>query len=197
MAKLHFRYGTMGSSKTAQLLMTRFNYMEKGRKVWLIKPSIDTRDGKTIVKSRVGIEAPADVISPNENIEAIIFDKHAARNMPDVIIADECQFFTEDQILQLRNVVTAYNIPVLCYGLRTDFQRKLFPGSKALFELADEIEEVKSICKCGNLATFNARIDKNGEIVTVGKQIELGGNDKYISVCPHCYDKAIESKLPF
>ena len=197
MAKLHFRHGAMGSSKTAQLLMTRFNYMEKGRTVWLVKPSADTRDGAITVKSRVGIEAPADVIHPHDNIETIVLIKRAKNDMPDVIIADECQFFTEEQILQLRNVVNEYDVPVLCFGLRTDFQRKLFPGSKALFELADEIEEVKSICKCGNLATFNARIDKNGEIVTKGKQIELGGNDKYVSMCPKCYDEAVKNKLPF
>lgn len=197
MAKLHFRHGTMGSSKTAQLLMTRFNYIEKGRTVWLIKPSTDTRDGATTIKSRIGIEASADVIHPSDNIETIVETKNKTQNTPDVIIADECQFFTEEQIAQLRRVVNTYDIPVLCFGLRTDFQRKLFPGSKALFELADEIEEVKSICKCGNLATFNARFDKCKQIVTEGDQVDLGGNDKYISLCPKCYDEAIKNKLPF
>lgn len=197
MAKLHYFHGPMGSSKSAQLLMTRFNYMEKGRAVWLIKPSVDTRDGKTIVKSRIGLEAEADVIHPGDNIWMIFFEKHTSGCSPDVIIADECQFLTKEHICQLRDIVSEYNIPVLCYGLRTDFQCNLFPGSEALFALADEIEEIRSICSCGNKAIVNARLDEIGNVVTEGKQIELGGNDKYVSMCWKCYSDATSKLLPF
>lgn len=197
MSKLHFRYGTMGSSKSAQVLMTRFNYTEKGRKVWLLKPSIDTRDGVTIIKSRIGLQAEADVVQTNEDIMTKYDAKLRTGYVPDVIIVDECQFLTESQVLDLRKIVSFYGIPALCFGLRTDFRCQLFPGSKALFELADEIEEIKSICGCGNKATVNARIDKNGNVVTEGKQIELGGNDKYESMCWKCYHNAqIQIRLP-
>lgn len=191
MAKLHFRYGTMGSSKSAQLLMTRFNYIEKGRKVWLIKPAIDTRDGETVIKSRIGLEAEGEVIRATDDIFEIFSERSERGEQADVIIADECQFFTEEHILQLRKIVSMKNVPVICYGLRTDFRCKLFPGSRALFELADEIVEVKSICECGEKATVNARFGENGKIVVEGEQVELGGNDKYVSICWRCYYKAI------
>ena len=194
MAKLHFRYGTMGSSKTAQLLMTRFNYIEKGRKVWLIKPSVDTRDGEAVIKSRIGLEAKADVISPEDDILIIYRNKWCAGTAPDVIIADECQFFTEAHIFQLRKIVSDFDIPVLCYGLRTDFRCEFFPGSAALFKCADEIEEVKSICSCGEKSIVNARINKLGQAVTEGDQIELGGNDRYVGMCWKCYANAISKK---
>ena len=194
MAKLHFRYGAMGSSKTAQALMMRFNYMEKGRKVWLIKPSIDTRDGLDIIQSRIGLKAAADVIHTNDDILKKYLERKEVRCAPDVIIADECQFFSPEHISQLRHIVSYYDVPVICFGLRTDFQCKLFPGSKALFELADEIEEIKSICKCGAKATVNARVDKNGDVVTNGRRIELGGNDKYVSMCWKCYNESVTNK---
>ena len=199
MAKLHFRYGTMGSSKSAQLLMTRFNYMEKGRIVWLIKPSVDTRDGKTIIKSRIGLEAEADVISPQDDIFMRFGAKCSSSRgeRPQVVIVDECQFLTEEHVLQLRRIVSYYQIPVLCFGLRTDFRCRLFPGSKALFELADEIEEIKSICKCGDKATINARLNENGAVITEGEQIELGGNERYTSMCWKCYDYSADSGIPF
>lgn len=197
MAKLHFRYGTMGSSKSAQLLMTRFNYIEKGRSVWLIKPSVDTRDGKTIVKSRIGLEAEANVIQQNDNIYAMFFNMGSSGKVPDVIIADECQFFTKEHIHQLRKIVSTLDVPVLCYGLRTDFRCNLFPGSEALLALADEIEEVKSICACGDKSIVNARIGKNGRVVTTGEQVDLGGSDKYTAMCWKCYAKAIEDSLSF
>lgn len=191
MAKLHFRYGTMGSSKSAQLLMTRFNYIEKGRKVWLIKPAIDTRDGANVIKSRIGLEAEGEVIHASDDIFEIFSERSEKGEGADVIIADECQFFTEEHILQLRKIVSMKNVPVICYGLRTDFRCKLFSGSRALFELADEIIEVKSICECGEKATVNARFGENGKIVVEGEQVELGGNDKYVSICWKCYYKAI------
>ena len=184
MAKLHFRYGPMGSSKTAQVLMTRFNYLERGRKVLLMKPATDTRDGVTTIRSRIGLEADAIVIHPGDEI-SVYMAKHDA----DVIIVDESQFLNTEQVIQLRDIVSKYNIPVMCYGLRTDFKGKLFEGSKALFELADEIQEIPSICDCGGKAIINARFDCNGHIITDGNVVDLGGNEKYKAVCWSCFQK--------
>lgn len=184
MAKLYFKYGAMGSSKTAQALIAKFNYEERGMRVFLIKPATDTRDGKDIVRSRIGLESKCRVIEKSDNIYDIF------REMPeksDVIIADECQFFTPAQIDQLRALVDEMDIPVLCFGLRTDFLTHLFPGSMRLFELADSIAEIKTVCECGNKATVNARLDEEGHVVTRGHQIVLGGNDRYIALCHKCW----------
>ena len=189
MAKLYFKYGAMGSSKTANALITKFNYEERGMKVWLIKPSVDNRDGASVIRSRIGLCEDAFVITPETDIYAE-FDRRAA----DVIIADECQFFTCAQIDQLRAIVDAKDIPVLCFGLRTDFLSKLFEGSKRLFEIADSITEIKTICSCGNKAIINARIDENGKVVTVGGQILIGGNDSYVAMCHRCWKKAINNQ---
>lgn len=185
MAKLYFKFGAMGSSKTANALMTKFNYEEKGKKVWLIKPSIDNRDGQNILRSRIGLQAEADVIGENEDIE-----NRLPQNV-DVIICDECQFLTEKQVGQLRIIVSEKNIPVLCFGLRADFMTKLFPGSKRLFELADSITEIKSICKCGSKAIVNARFDEEGHVCTGGRQVVIGGNDVYEGMCYSCWHKMI------
>ncbi len=187
MAKLYFKYGAMGSSKTANALITRFNYQERDMKVWLIKPSIDDRDGANIIRSRIGLEAVADVMTPNTDIFALFEESHRDS---DVIITDECQFFTPEQIDQLRKIVDVHNIPVMCFGLRTDFLTHLFPGSRRLVEVADSITEIKTICSCGSKATVNARIDENGNVVTTGSQILLGGNDSYIAMCHKCWKKA-------
>ena len=187
MAKLYFKYGAMGSSKTANALITRFNYQERDMKVWLIKPSIDNRDGADIIRSRIGLEAVADVITPDTDILSLFEKDHRSS---DVIITDECQFFTPEQIDQLRKIVDVYDIPVMCFGLRTDFLTNLFPGSRRLFEVADSITEIKTICSCGSKATVNARIDGDGNIVTTGSQILIGGNDSYIAMCHKCWKKA-------
>ena len=187
MAKLYFKYGAMGSSKTANALITKFNYEERGMKVWLIKPSIDVRDGADVVKSRIGLKASADVITPEKNI----FEEYAKHQDCDVIIADECQFFRPEQIDQLRTIVDKLDIPVLCYGLRTDFLTHLFEGSRRLFEVADSITEIKTICACGKKAIVNARIDGEGHIITEGAQVVLGGNDSYIAMCHKCYINGI------
>ena len=189
MAKLYFKYGAMGSSKTAQALITKYNYEENGLKVWLIKPSADTRDGKQILRSRIGLEAEVEVIPPDMDILAR-FDE-TRRGSCNVIIVDECQFLTERQIDELRSVVNDRNVPVMCFGLRTDFQTKLFPGSRRLMELADEIQEIKTMCDCGAKATVNARIDASGHIITHGAQVVLGGNDSYIAMCHKCYIRGI------
>jgi len=188
MAKLYFKYGAMGSSKTAQALITKFNYEERGMRVWLIKPATDTRDGEQTIKSRIGLNAECDAITKNDDIYAIYRDKHADI---DVIISDECQFFTHEQIDQMRRIVDECNLPVLCFGLRTDFMTRLFPGSLRLFEVADSISEIKTICDCGSKATVNARIDKDGKVLTTGKQVLLGGNDRYIAMCHKCWRKRI------
>ena len=188
MAKLYFKYGAMGSSKTAQALITKYNYEENGMKVWLIKPSADTRDGAATLRSRIGLEAQVEVIPPEVDIYARFLGSRVRRC--DVIIVDECQFLTEDQIDQLRAIVNERNIPVLCFGLRTDFLTRLFPGSRRLMELADCIEEIKTMCDCGAKATVNARIS-DGYIVTEGAQVVLGGNDSYIAMCHRCYVNGI------
>ena len=189
MAKLYFKYGAMGSSKTAQALITKYNYEENDLKVWLIKPSADTRDGKQVLRSRIGLEAEVEVIPPDMDILAR-FDE-TRRGSCNVIIVDECQFLTEQQIDELRSVVNDRNVSVMCFGLRTDFQTKLFPGSRRLMELADEIQEIKTMCDCGAKATVNARIDGSGHIITQGEQVVLGGNDSYIAMCHKCYVRGI------
>ena len=188
MAKLYFKYGAMGSSKTAQALITKYNYEENDMKVWLIKPSADTRDGVAILRSRIGLEAAVEVIPPEVDIYARFLGSRVRRC--DVIIVDECQFLTEAQIDQLRSIVDDHNIPVMCFGLRTDFQTRLFPGSRRLMEVADAIQEIKTICDCGAKATVNARIS-DGYIVTEGAQVVLGGNDCYIAMCHRCYKNGI------
>ncbi len=189
MAKLYFKYGTMGSSKTAQALITKFNYEERGMKTVLIKPSVDTRDGKNICKSRIGLSAEALTVNKSVNLFKLIKDMKV-----DVVIVDECQFLTEDQVDQLADVVMEMDIPVLCFGLRADFQTHLFPGSKRLFEIADSITEIKYICECGNKAVVNARLDENGRVVTEGSQVLIGGNDRYVAMCRKCWLKKIKER---
>ena len=190
MAKLYFKYGAMGSSKTANALITKFNYEERGMRVWLIKPAIDTRDGAGVIRSRIGLEAEAQIIGA----ETDIYAEFARRKECHVIIADECQFFTEGQIDQLRRIVDELDIPVLCFGLRTDFMTRQFSGSRRLFEVADSITEIKTICTCGKKAIVNARIDGAGRVVTTGGQILLGGNDSYVAMCHSCWKQAIAAQ---
>ena len=190
MAKLYFKYGAMGSSKTAQALITRFNYLEQGMTVWLIKPSTDVRDGADVIRSRIGLSCSAQVITPEQDVAAAY---HAAGPY-DVVIADEAQFFTPEQIDQLRALVDEENLPVLCFGLRTDFQTHFFPGARRLMELADSITEIKTVCACGSKATVNARIDAAGNIVTEGSQILLGGNDSYVAMCHRCWKRKIAAQ---
>ena len=189
MAKLYFKYGAMGSSKTSQALITKYNYEENNLRVWLLKPDADTRDGRHILRSRIGLEAEVEVIPPSMDVRDRFRDTRLGRC--DVIIVDECQFLTEEQIDQLRAIVNEYGIPVMCFGLRTDFQTRLFPGSRRLMEIADTIQEIKTICDCGAKATVNARIDSQGHIITQGEQVVLGGNDSYIAMCHKCYIRGI------
>ena len=183
MAKLYFKYGAMGSSKSAQAPITQFNYEELGMTVWLIKPSTDTRDGADIIRSRIGLQRSAQIITPEQNI----LEEYRKIGARSVVIADEAQFFTPEQIDQLRELVDSEDVPVLCFGLRTDFLTHFFPGARRLMELADSITEIKTVCACGRKATVNARIDANGRIITHGAQVFLGGNDSYIAMCHKCW----------
>ncbi len=187
MAKLYFKYGAMGSSKSAQVLITKFNYEERGMRVWLLKPSADDRDGRNMVKSRIGLSCQAKVVSPEENIA----ESFRTAGCVDVILVDESQFLSPEQVDQLRWLVDMEDIPVLCFGLRTDFLTHFFPGSQRLMELADSISEVKTVCTCGSKATVNARIDKDGRIVTTGAQVMLGGNDSYTAMCHRCWKRKV------
>lgn len=187
MANLVFYYGAMGCSKTANALMTRFQYIDKGLNVWLIKPEVDTRDDivnqdgtiTALVKSRVGISGEAIVIKADQQI--------IPPTGVDLIICDEAQFLTETQVDELKAITETYNIPVYCYGLRTDFRTKLFPGSKRLFELASNVVQLESICSCGKPAIINARFNNKGKIVTAGSQIEIGGDERYKALCYSCW----------
>ena len=188
MAKLYFKYGAMGSSKTAQALITKYNYEENDMRVWILKPSADTRDGEAVLRSRIGLEARAEIAAPDTDIYLRFREGHAGNC--DAVIVDECQFLTPEQIQQLRSIVDDFSVPVMCFGLRTDFRTHLFPGSRRLMELADCIEEIKTMCDCGAKATVNARIN-DGFIVTEGAQVVLGGNDCYIAMCHRCYVQGI------
>jgi thymidine kinase len=189
MGKLVFYYGTMGSAKTANALMTRYQYVQNGRSVWLIKPATDTRDdkdSKTIIKSRIGLEAESRAIKTSDNLFDV-YTTYWKYNKPDVIICDEAQFFTATQIEQLRDIATFLNIDIFCFGLRTDFITNSFTGSARLFELADEFVKLDNICDCGHPALVNARLDNTGKIITTGENILIGGDDQYKAVCWKCY----------
>ena len=190
MAKLYFKYGAVGSSKTAQALITKFNYEELGMSVWLIKPGTDTRDGADIIRSRIGLSQRAQVIGPDESIT----EAYEKAGNYDVIIADEAQFMTPEQIDELRTLVDEEDLPVLCFGLKTDFQTHFFPGSRRIMELADSITEIKTICECGRKATVNARFDDNGRVITEGDQVVLGGNDRYTAMCFKCWKERIKEQ---
>ena len=201
--KLYFRYGTMGSAKTAMLLTTAYNFEERGMAYLCLKPVVDTREKKNVIRSRIGIERECKWIYPETDLYDMvkgIFEQ--TLSVPDWILVDEAQFLSETQVDQLARVVDDYGCNIICYGLRTDFQTRLFEGSRRLFEIADSIEEVKSTCNCGRKTIVNARIDGNGEIITEGEQVEIGGNDRYIAVCRKCWrNKRIEmahrDTLPF
>ena len=173
MAKLYFRYGAMGSSKTANAIMVQYNYQERGQNALMLKPRLDNRDGDRIVGSRSGLSAPCAFIEELDNFDLSDFN---------CIIVDEAQFLTKAQVERLVEIVDQRGIPVICYGLRADFQGNLFEGSQWLMAWADTIEEIKTVCWCGRKATFNARVS-NGRVVKEGDQILLGGNDQYVSLC--------------
>ena len=185
MAKLEFTFGSMGSSKTAIALMKRFDLIESGFNVLLLKPSTDNRDGITVIKSRIGISAEAKTYSTDESIIGKFLDEILEC---DCVIVDEVQFSSERQIIELKQIAEEFDKPVYTYGLRTDFQLNFFEGSEALFKYADTINGVSKTCVCGNEAVVNARYDDEG-IIYEGEQVVLGSNDKYKALCYTCYKK--------
>lgn len=177
MAKLYFRYGSMGSSKTANALMVAYNYHEKGQRALLAKPSLDDRDGVGVMASRIGLSQPCIFVEQLVKMSAEEIQAY------DCVIVDEAQFCTKEQVDFLTTIADEFDVPVIAYGLRTDFQRNFFEGSLWLMAWADIIEEVKTVCWCGRAATCVARFDESGKMVTEGSQVQLGGNDSYTSVC--------------
>lgn len=177
MAQLYFKYGAMGSSKTANALMARFNYEERGQNTLLVKPQMDTRDGDHMVKSRIGLTHECVYFHEMQTMSDEDLKQYAC------IIVDEAQFLSKEEVYYLVHLVDDCNIPVICYGLRADFRGELFPGSYHLLVMADKLEEVKTICWCGKKATFNARFDSSGRVVKEGAQVVIGANDRYIGLC--------------
>ncbi len=183
MAKLYFNYSAMNAGKSTILLQSSHNYHERGMRTLLMKPSIDDRDGtEATISSRIGLTAQADLISQTQDLEAHIRAAHAA-NPINCVLIDEAQFLSEDQVWQLAKVADEIRLPIMCYGLRTDFRGKLFPGSAALLAIADNVKEIKTLCWCGRKATMTLRVSKKGAAVTRGAQVEIGGNDRYVSLC--------------
>ncbi len=177
MAKLYFRYGVMGSSKSANALMVRYNYEERGQRALMVKPMLDQREGQSIVNSRIGLTYPCIWF---EDLEGMTREEIQSYQC---VIVDEAQFLTREQVRYLTDIVDDMGVPVICYGLRADFKGDLFPGSEALLTWADIIEEVKTICWCGKKALCNARFDANGVVLKEGEQVVLGANDCYIGLC--------------
>ena len=199
-AKFKFFFGTMSSGKTLKLLSTAYNLEENGIQIMVLKPSLDTRDGEGIIRSRAGIERKCVKIDKDANLyKAIKAYKNILSSQLETlrwVIVDEAQFLTREQVDQLSDVVDFLDVGVMCFGLRTDFQSNLFEGSKRLFELADDIEEIKATCLCGEKKTsINARFDENGEIITDGNQVEIGGNERYKAICRRCWKNKVRDKL--
>lgn len=193
--KLYFRYGTMGSAKTALLLTTAYNFEERKMSYLCMKPIIDTREGaESVIKSRIGIERHCEWIYPETNIYRMVKSMFKETDhFIEWFLIDEAQFLSVAQIDQLARIVDDFGSNVICYGLRTDFQSHLFDGSRRLFEIADSIDEIKSTCNCGRKTIINARIDRDGNFVNEGQQVEIGGDDRYVAVCRKCWhNKKIE-----
>lgn len=185
--KLYFRYGTMGSAKTAMLLTTAYNFEERGVAYLCFKPVTDTRDRSNVIRSRIGIERECSWIYPDTDMYSLLAGLTHQAGMPSWVLVDEAQFLSSPQVDQLARAVDDFGINVMCYGLRTDFKTHLFEGSRRLFEIADTIDEIKSTCDCGRKTIVNSRIDGLGRVLTEGAQVEIGGNERYKSVCRRCW----------
>ncbi len=182
MAKLYFYYSTMNAGKSTTLLQSSFNYRERGMHTLLLTAAFDDRFGKGKVASRIGLEQNADLFDTDLNLFQHIIRRNTEHNI-DCVLVDEAQFLSKDQVWQLSEVCDQLKIPVLCYGIRTDFQGQLFPGSQWLLAWSDELHELKTICHCGKKANMVVRVDENGQAITEGSQVEIGGNDRYVSLC--------------
>lgn len=180
MAKLYFRYAAMNAGKSTALLQVAHNYEERDQTVALFTSAIDTRFGNGRIVSRLGVERPAELFDPHTDFPTLLM----SRPLPSCVLIDEAQFLAETQVTDLHRFAHVDGVPVICYGLRSDFQGHAFPGSRALLTLADDLEEMKTVCRCGRKATFNMRVDDEGRRVTEGAQVEIGGNERYEAVCP-------------
>ncbi|HET7708745.1 MAG TPA: thymidine kinase [Sphingomicrobium sp.] len=194
MAKLYFYYAAMNAGKSTTLLQADFNYRERGMETMLWTARLDDRAGTGTIGSRIALNAPAHCYTPDVDLFEAVSDERKRRGLHCVLI-DEAQFLTRDHVLQLCRLADELGIPVLCYGLRTDFQGNLFEGSAALLALADTLVELKAVCECGRKATMNLRIDEQGFAVAVGASVEIGGNDRYVALCrKHFYDRLREGE---
>lgn len=192
MAKLYFYYSAMNAGKSTTLLQSSYNYRERGMRTLVFTPAIDTRAGPGRIQSRIGLGGDATSLQPGDQLLELVRQEHSTLPVACVLV-DEAQFLTRAQVEQLADVADLLRIPVLCYGLRTDFQAQLFPGSAALLALADDLIELKTICHCGRKATMNLRIAANGGAVTEGAQVEIGGNDRYLPMCRRHFKEAVAS----
>lgn len=190
MAKLYFNYSTMNAGKSTMLLQAAYNYEERGMQTYLLTARLDTRAGQSRIASRIGIGAQADTYGVETNLLEMI-KKRLEKGAVDCLFLDEAQFLTADQVWQLASIVDDLNLPAMCYGLRVDFQGKLFPGSAALLALADEMREVRTICHCGKKATMVVRKAEDGTVIQDGAQVEIGGNDRYVSLCRRHWREAM------
>lgn len=195
MAKLYFNYAAMNAGKSTTLLQSSFNYRERGMKTVEFTADIDTRDGEGLISSRIGLKRDAIIFNRQTDLHAIVAKRHQDGAVACVFL-DEAQFLDGEQVLQLARVVDELGIPVICYGLRTDFLGELFEGSARLLALADEIRELKTICHCGRKAIMNLRIDTTGKAVTEGARVEIGGNDRYTPLCRKHYFEAVAKTPP-
>lgn len=186
MASLHYKFAAMNSGKSTQLIQAHFNYCERGMSPLAMTPAIDDRFGVGVISARVGLTLKVEVFSDESNLFTLIRERNEDKAI-DVLIVDEAQFLTKDQVYQLARIVDDLGIPVVAYGLKTDFRAEMFPGSYHLLCLADKVEELKSVCWCGNKAHMNARVNEAGEVVRDGAQVEIGGNDRYVSLCRKHY----------
>ena len=189
MAKLYFYYSTMNAGKSTTLLQSSFNYRERGMDTFLLTAALDDRYGKGKVTSRIGLSQEAELFHEEDNLFEVVADHHFNSSV-NCVLVDEAQFLTKEQVWQLSDVCDQLSIPVLCYGIRTDFQGQLFPGSQWLLAWADMLEELKTICHCGTKATMVVRVDENGDAIQEGSQVEIGGNDRYVSLCRRHFKEA-------
>jgi len=189
MAKLYFYYSAMNAGKSTILLQSSYNYHERGMRTLLFVPALDTRSGGGRIQSRIGLEKDATALKETDNLLECVRTSHAEKPVACVLI-DEAQFLTPAQVRQATDIADVLHIPVLCYGLRTDFQGRLFPGSAELLAVADNLTELKTICHCGRKATMNLRVTQDGQAVRVGQQVEIGGNDRYVAMCRRHFKEA-------
>ncbi len=195
MAKLYFHYSTMNAGKSTLLLQASYNYIERGMQTYLLTADFDERGGKGQIASRIGISAEADTWQAASDLFALI-ERRLADGPCACVLVDEAQWLSRDQVWQLARAVDDLNVPVMAYGLRVDFRGELFPGSAMLLALADDLREVRTICHCGRKATMVIRVDEDGRAVSEGAQVEVGGNDRYVSLCRRHFREAIGDRVP-